>query len=364
MRNTLLSGSAACLLLLGGCAYPIPETLISEPAKIEVKTAASATLRTLPPPQQQLTVAVYKFEDLTGQNRPNTEFPEYSRAVTQGGSSVLVNALEKTGDGRWFDVVERGNLDAILQERQIIRATYDEFGQSEQSPLQPLTFAGLILEGGIIGYDSNTLTGGFGARFLGIGGDVQYRRDTVTVYVRAVAVQTGRVLKSVSTSKTIYSVGLQGGVFKFLDYAELLEIETGLTTNEPVMLATQAAVEKAVYALVIEGLMANRWQLQDPLMAPALIDDYVRERDGFYNVEKTAVTPDQITEPARPSRPAPASDEAPVQRPPSELPPREMETRPGATEPSEGGTTGGPTYIIPSQDGRSPIPGGRVPGIR
>lgn len=358
MRNGLMV--TACLMVLGGCAYPIPETMLSEPAKIEVPTAASTTLRTLPPPRERLSVAVYKFEDETGQNRPNTQFPEYSRAVTQGGASVLINALEKTGGGTWFDVVERGNLDALLQERQIIRATFDEYGQtSDGPPIAPLMFAGVILEGGIIGYDSNTLTGGFGARFLGIGGDVQYRRDTVTVYVRGVAVQTGRVLKSVSTSKTIYSVQIQGGAFKFLDYAELLEVETGITTNEPVLLATQQAVEKAVYALVVEGLIADRWHLQDGSQTQALIDDYLRERDGIYNVQRTTATPEQIQVPAQPTGPAPPSDRVPVPPPPSELPPPEVERE----QPSPPPAPSGPTYILPGQGGRSPIPGTNVPRI-
>ena len=42
--------------------------------------------------------------------------------------------------------------------------------------------------GGIIGYDANILTGGFGANFLGIGGNTEYRRDNVSVYVRAVSI--------------------------------------------------------------------------------------------------------------------------------------------------------------------------------
>ena len=32
-----------------------------------------------------------------------------------------------------------------------------------------MLFAGMILEGGIIGYDTNVETGGTGARWLGIG---------------------------------------------------------------------------------------------------------------------------------------------------------------------------------------------------
>ena len=48
----------------------------------------------------------------------------------------------------------------------------------------------MILEGGIIGYDSNIETGGRGARTLGIGGQTQYRRDVVIVSLRAVSTLT------------------------------------------------------------------------------------------------------------------------------------------------------------------------------
>ncbi len=39
--------------------------------------------------------------------------------------------------------------------------------EQPQPNLPSLLFAGLILDGGIIGYDCNTVTGGLGARYLG-----------------------------------------------------------------------------------------------------------------------------------------------------------------------------------------------------
>ncbi len=57
-------------------------------------------------------------------------------------------------------MVERAGLANLLQERQLIRATRQEFEGGEAKPLPPIRFAGLIVEGGIIGYDANTVTGG------------------------------------------------------------------------------------------------------------------------------------------------------------------------------------------------------------
>ena len=74
----------------------------------------------------------------------------------------------------------------------------------------------LFLEGGIISYDSNYMTGGIGARTLGISINNRYRRDRLTVSLRAVLVQTGEILLNVSTSKTIFSAGAGSDVFKFL----------------------------------------------------------------------------------------------------------------------------------------------------
>src|SRR3546814_6501200 len=81
-----------------------------------------------------------------------------------------------------------------------------------------MLFAGVILEGGIVGFDTNTLTGGAGAAFLGIGGRTEYRQDTVTVYIRAVSVRTGEVLTTVTASKTIASYALGASAFKFVGF--------------------------------------------------------------------------------------------------------------------------------------------------
>ena len=94
-------------------------------------------------------------------------------------------------------------------------STRQEFLGPDNRPLPPvpaLLNAGIILEGGIVSYDSNFLTGGIGARFLGIGADVEHRRDTIAVYLRAIAVKNGKMLTSVNVNKTIYSIGVSAGL--------------------------------------------------------------------------------------------------------------------------------------------------------
>jgi curli production assembly/transport component CsgG len=134
-----------------------------------------------------------------------------------------------------------------------------------------LRFAGVILDGGIIGYDSNETTGGLGATYLGIGADTQYRQDIVTVALRAVSVQTGRVLASVTTTKTVYSVLVHGSAFQFVAVDRLLQAEAGFTKNAPTTLAVREGIQLAVYALIFEGAKDGLWTFKDPVAGAAFM---------------------------------------------------------------------------------------------
>ena len=217
----------ALVLPIVACAANPPVIPTSAPTSVET-TATYEALRSLPAPKQPVPVAVYGYPDLTGQFKPTETVSTNSRAVTQGAAWMLVKALKDAAAGRWFKVIERTNLENLLKERQIIRETRGRIENQTGKPqpgLPSLLFAGVILDGGIIGYDSNTVTGGLGARYLGIGGDVRYRQDTVTIYLNAVSSQTGEILKSVMTRKTVVSYGVRGSVFKFVAFQELLEGE-------------------------------------------------------------------------------------------------------------------------------------------
>ena len=249
-------------------------------------TQTQSLLFQLPKPQRPVAIAVYGFTDQTGQFKPSEVGQTLSRAVTQGASSILVKALQDAGNRNWFTVVERERLDNLLRERQIISEMRKRYlGEQEVDPnaLPALLFAGVLLEGGIVGYDTNTVTGGAGASFLGIGASTEYRQDTVTVYLRAVSVRTGEVLANVTASKTIASQALGASAFKFVAFRELLEAEAGITTNEPDQVALQQAIEKAVYGLVFEGVQLDLWRFEDMAAAEPLIAAYRAERDGIYD---------------------------------------------------------------------------------
>ncbi|KZY21434.1 curlin, partial [Erythrobacter sp. HI0038] len=221
------------------------------------RTQTQVLLQQLPAPQRQVAVAVYGFSDQTGQFKPTEAGQTLSRAVTQGASSMLVKALQDAGSRQWFTIVERERLDNLLKERQIISEMRKRYlGEETTNPqaLPALLFAGVLLEGGIVGYDTNTVTGGAGAAFLGIGGRTEYRQDTVTVYLRAVSVRTGEVLTTVTASKTIASRAIGASAYKFVAFKELLEFEAGITSNEPDQVALQQAVEKATFGLIMEGV--------------------------------------------------------------------------------------------------------------
>ena len=239
------------------------------------QSPTGVSLATLPEPQRPIDITIYQFPDMTGQNKPSDTMAEYSRAVTQGGTAFAIDALRSAGGGKWFSVVERAGLNNLLQERQLIRQTRAEFDGDKARPLPPIRFAGLILEGGIVAYDANTVTGGLGARYLGIGGDVKHRRDMVTVGMRIVSVQSGQVLNSVTVTKTIYSTGLTGGAFRYVGIARLLEVEGGVTRNEPTQLAVREAIELAVYSTIMEGAKKGLWSFKDRNEGRRLIADYV-----------------------------------------------------------------------------------------
>jgi curli production assembly/transport component CsgG len=270
---------------LSGCAYtrglPSAATQPVYPKKTLIQTA----LNVIPPPSRPVAVAVYGFSDQTGQFKPSDTTQTLSRAVTQGAGSILVKALQDAGNRQWFTIVEREQLRNLLNERQIIREMRERYlGETNVNPqaLPALLFAGVLLEGGIIGYDTNTLTGGLGASFLGIGAHTEYQQHTATVYLRAVSVRTGEVLTSVTTSKTIASYGISASAFRYVAFKELLEAEGGVTTNEPGTIALQQAIEKAVYGLVMEGVELKLWEFQNPTAGEPFLLKYRQERDGKY----------------------------------------------------------------------------------
>ena len=250
-------------ILLGGCTIGVAGSKQwHTPDAPRLVTPSDVTgLISLQPPYRRPVVAVYEFPDLTGQRNEGGATSSLSTAVTQGGTAILIDALKNAGGGTWFTVVERNRIDNLTKERQIVRSTRDEYVGESANKLKPMLFAGLIFEGGIVGFDTNIQTGGTGARYLGIGGTHQYRKDQVIVALRGVSTDTGEVLLNVQVSKTIYSVGNDVSVFKFVDAGtKLVEFESGMTENEANTMAVKMTIETAVVEIIKQGIEKGIWR--------------------------------------------------------------------------------------------------------
>ena len=224
-------------------------------------------------------IAVYDFLDMTGQKKPGGNFASMSTAVTQGSYQLLIKALQDAGDGKWFRVVERASLPSLLQERKLIRSTRQMADGDNAEPLPALLFAGAYITGGIVGYDSDTKSGGIGARILGVQANTKYRQDVVTIILRLVNVQTGEVVISTTIEKTIFSTGKGADIFKYFDAdTMLLESEAGVARNEPVTFAVRKAIEAGVAEIIQEGAKKELWKIKLP--PEPVLPETVEESDA------------------------------------------------------------------------------------
>jgi len=249
------------ILFLAGCNTVENEKIemYSKPEIVHI-SLANEFKNISPPDGPPFVVAVYSFTDKTGQRKPNESYASLSSAVTQGAEVFVIKALKEVGGGKWFRVVERVGIDDIVKERQMIRQTRETFEGTNAKPLDPMLFAGILIEGAVIGYDTQKTTGGIGAAVFGLGASTQYSQDVVTVSMRAVSVQTGEVLMEVSTTKNILSTSTSATMFEFFDVGtQQMEAEAGVTENEPITYAVRTAVESAVVELIKEGVRKKYW---------------------------------------------------------------------------------------------------------
>jgi curli production assembly/transport component CsgG len=243
-----------------------------------IQDLQSAELKNVPIPKVSPVVAVYptSFTDQTGQRKSNSEFALFSTAITQQPNALLIRALKHAGDGKFFRVVERVGLDNLTKERQLIRSAREQSTNEEEKKkaLRPLLFAGILIEGAVISYETNLESGGAGARYLGIGKSVMYREDNITISMRMVSVATGEVLLEVLSQKTIFSYGKSEDVFRFVEAeSELVEIELGNARNESSTIALMKAIEGGVLEIINTGYDRGFWVLQNDNQGVELNDE-------------------------------------------------------------------------------------------
>lgn len=220
--------------------------------------------RVAAPAGPPIVVAVYNFRDQTGQRKPSNTLSLFSTAVTQGAESYLIKTLQDVGNRQWFTVVERVGLDNLLKERQMIKQTREIYDGDKAKMLPPLTLAGVIVEGAIVDYNSNTLTGGTGARWLGIGPYTQYTQDLVVISLRLVSVTSGEVLTTVTVEKNLLSTADGITALRFFNQqTRAFEFDSSQTFNEPGNYALRSAIETAVVELITRGERQGLWKFKE-----------------------------------------------------------------------------------------------------
>jgi curli production assembly/transport component CsgG len=279
----------AVAMAISGCSTVRPwgSTKIKEEAT--VSETINKSFSVVPAPAgPAVTVAVYGFKDLTGQRKPSNTLSLFSTAVTQGAEAYLMKSLQEVGNRQWFTVVERVGLDNLLKERQMIKQTREIYEGANAKPLPPLQMAGVILEGGIIDYNSNTLTGGTGARWLGIGTSTAYTQDVVVISLRLVSVQTGEVLTTVTVEKNLLSTADGATALKFFNQAtQAFEFDSSQTFNEPGNYALRSAIETAVIELIKKGERTGLWQFKEKS------NELVQTQTKTQDATKATPTPQQ-----------------------------------------------------------------------
>lgn len=265
MRTFKLATIALAAATLVGCASIRPGYDVGISEKPKESATIIKEINTLPAPAgPKIAVAVYSFKDLTGQRKNSTTLSLFSTAVTQGAESYLIKSLQETGNRQWFTVVERANLDNLLKERQMIKQTREIYEGANAKMLPPLTLAGVILEGGIIDYNSNVLTGGTGFAVLGIGPYTQYTQDQVVISLRLVSVQTGEILTSVTIEKNLLSTQDGATAMRFYDQGrKTFEFDSSQTMNEPGNYALRSAIEQGIVELVKSGEKLGLWKYKE-----------------------------------------------------------------------------------------------------
>jgi curli production assembly/transport component CsgG len=254
--KALFSGGLLLSIALSGCS-----DLNSEPvadARLENESILAHNTDLGIPVSPPIIVGVYQFTDQTGQRAVlDRQTSEMSSAIPQGLSSMLVQELLTSGDGKWFRVVERETITTILNERQVVVAA---LGPDVEEPLQPLLLPGILITGGAVSYDRKVTQRFTGFGFASVNGRNEIYSDNVTVVLRAVSVQTGEVLESVYVSKEVLSQTNSINVLNIVNNSTLA-VEVGLVSNEPVSVAVRTAISAAVRELYIRGLARGWWSV-------------------------------------------------------------------------------------------------------
>lgn len=306
---------AVLLLATGACArYDYTGSLNVQPAT-GIMTRPGQILADLPPPPKPINVSVYDFQDLTGQNKSsfNANFAEFSRAITQGSSAIVVDALKNAGRGTWFNVGERSYIDSLLRERRLIQETFAVTKRNPRTLIDPLSFAEYLVTGGVVSYDAPIANASVAGGYAGYTGGLSGHKDLVTVNVRLVRVRDGVVVKSINASRPIITLGASASVARILRNS-VIDVQASAGLAEATQTAVREAIETAVYEMVRQNVNSGFWTLaQAPLAVAAGPVDLPRVSASAVPPARSDVavgTPDPVTTSST-KRPATTPDVAP-----------------------------------------------------
>ena len=273
--------------LLFGCSDSSLESPVKQTAGMS-EASGSSILMSLPPAQHKVNVVLNGFEDKTAQYAQE----DNTTGNRKLGLSMLSRALSDAGNNSWFMLTEHGNSKKPTHGRGNSRGKNGQYAQASEpnaSGMNPLLRAGILLDAGIIAHESDARSGGAGAKWLGLRNDSTYRRDKVTVYLRATSIHTAETLLSANTSKTLYSIPLQTGAYRYVSLNHLLKLESGTLSSAPEQLAVKQAIEMAVYSMVIEGAAQKLWGFANTQAGAQTIENYNK-------IKSSAMTLDNILE--------------------------------------------------------------------
>jgi curli production assembly/transport component CsgG len=118
-------------------------------------------LISLPPPRDKIVVAVYQLSDQSKQTASAAS--EFSATVALSATAMLNKTLEDSG---WFIPIERQGLPSLLNEREIINSSGRQDRVETGEKLPPLLCAGVVLEGGVIASETDTVSAGLRNKYF------------------------------------------------------------------------------------------------------------------------------------------------------------------------------------------------------
>ena len=98
----------------------------------------------------------------------------------------------------------------------------------------------------------------------GLGPSELKRQEQGTVNPRTVGSRSGEINRGITTAGTVFSFQVDFGVFRYVSLKHLLEVEHGISRNEPVQQSVREAIETALVHMVAQGVRDGSWRLKNP----------------------------------------------------------------------------------------------------